>query len=321
MNAAEDDRRRPLVTVNILSFNRREELRTTLTKVFAQEYAPLEVIVVDNASTDGSAEMVRTEFPEAILVPLEANIGIAGWNEGFAIARGEFIFVLDDDSYPREKAIGITVDYMQHDASCGVAACHIIQSGGSAGDRWKQSPRGITDFIGCGALLRASLVKQVGGFSRLVFLYAHELDFAMNVYDAGSRVDYLDDAEVIHTRSQSHRKAMKVTARDLRSHYYLIRNMIIIALMHFPVRVIGLKVLRFIIGQLVFCAVNGGFMIAVRASFAGLTTVIKNFHTRHMLTPPTQSVYLTRGFMPGFFGDGVYSFMRPGMLRTNTISK
>ena len=52
-------KKHPLVTVNILSYNRKDELRNTLTKVFEQDYKNIEVIVVDNASTDGSGEMVK----------------------------------------------------------------------------------------------------------------------------------------------------------------------------------------------------------------------------------------------------------------------
>jgi len=76
----------PLVTVNILSYNRKDELRNTLTKVYEQDYKNIEVIVVDNASNDGSSEMVIKEFPNAQLIQLEKNIGIAGWNEGFKVA-------------------------------------------------------------------------------------------------------------------------------------------------------------------------------------------------------------------------------------------
>ena len=78
----------PLVTVNILSYNRKDELRNTLQKVYEQDYENIEVIVVDNASSDGSPEMVDKEFPGAKLIKLEKNIGIAGWNEGFVGARG-----------------------------------------------------------------------------------------------------------------------------------------------------------------------------------------------------------------------------------------
>ena len=86
----------PLVTVNILSFNRRDYLKITLEKVFEQSYKNIEVFVVDNASTDGTIEMVKKEFPQVRLIQLKKNIGIAGWNEGFKNAKGEFVLVLDD---------------------------------------------------------------------------------------------------------------------------------------------------------------------------------------------------------------------------------
>ncbi|RJP62305.1 MAG: glycosyltransferase, partial [Ignavibacteriales bacterium] len=69
---------RPLVTVNILSYNRKDELRNTLKKVYEQDYKNIEIIVVDNASSDGTHEMVKSEFPEVKLIQLEKNIGIAG---------------------------------------------------------------------------------------------------------------------------------------------------------------------------------------------------------------------------------------------------
>ena len=95
----------PLVTINILSYNRKDELRITLQKVFEQDYKNIEVVVVDNASTDGAPEMVEQDFPQVKLIRLKKNIGIAGWNEGFKAAKGEYVLVLDDDSYPLNNSI------------------------------------------------------------------------------------------------------------------------------------------------------------------------------------------------------------------------
>ena len=96
---------RLFVTVNILSHNRKNELRHTLTKIYEQDYKNIEIIVVDNASSDGTPIMVETEFPEVKLIKLYKNIGIAGWNKGFEVASGEYILVLDDDSYPGSDTI------------------------------------------------------------------------------------------------------------------------------------------------------------------------------------------------------------------------
>jgi GT2 family glycosyltransferase len=303
-----------LVTVNILSYNRREELRITLKKVFEQEYGHIEVIVIDNHSTDGSAEMVRAEFPDVRLIELERNIGIEGWNKGFECARGEYILVLDDDSHPMDTAIETCLRYMENDTLCAVAACNIIEGGSSKNFIRNEDPKKISDFIGCGALLRSSVVRQLKGFSTIVFLYSHELEYTMRVYDAGYHAAYIESAHVMHRRAVKNRQGVHSNGRDLRHHYYFIRNLTIIALLFFPLRMIGLKVLRFLIGQILFCLVNGGVWGSVKAAAAGLSAALMNRGMIKNLNASTQDFYFKCGFIPGFFGDGLYSFSRPKIL-------
>ncbi|MDR7415116.1 MAG: glycosyltransferase family 2 protein [Armatimonadota bacterium] len=94
-------RTRPAVpdcSVVFLNWNKRDRLRKGLAALRGPSSLRLEVIVVDNGSTDGSAEMVRAEFPEVHLVETGHNLGIArGKNEGIRLARGEFVLVADDD--------------------------------------------------------------------------------------------------------------------------------------------------------------------------------------------------------------------------------
>src|ERR671932_631933 len=94
----------PAVTIVFLVHNRREELRTSLRQMLAEP--DVEVIVVDNASQDGSAQMVREEFPEARVIERADNIGVAGWNDGFAVARGDWVLALDDDCYLPPGGLG-----------------------------------------------------------------------------------------------------------------------------------------------------------------------------------------------------------------------
>ena len=77
------------VTIAILNYQRRDALRRALEAARGQRYAPLEILAVDNASTDGSQEMVRDEFPDVHLVALPANIAAAARNEGVRAAKGE----------------------------------------------------------------------------------------------------------------------------------------------------------------------------------------------------------------------------------------
>src|SRR3954467_9015134 len=92
----------PLVSIVFLAFNRRDALATSLDHVLHRLDYPadrLEVIVVDNASADGTAEMLRAEHPEVQLIRQPANIGASAWNVGMTTARGRWRMILDDDCY------------------------------------------------------------------------------------------------------------------------------------------------------------------------------------------------------------------------------
>ncbi|MDT3697256.1 MAG: glycosyltransferase family 2 protein [Ignavibacterium sp.] len=188
---------KPLVTVNILSFNRKDELRNTLTKVYEQDYKNIEVIVVDNSSSDGSAEMVKNEFPSVRLIQMEKNVGIAGWNEGFKVAKGEYVLVLDDDSYPDRNALLQVVNILLEKNKVGIVALNIFDKSRNIYETKDFSPP-FKDFIGCGVLIRKSCIDEIGGFDNRFFIYAHETDFSIRLLNAGYLIDYCDEAIAYH---------------------------------------------------------------------------------------------------------------------------
>lgn len=88
----------PTVTLVFLVYNRREELRTSLEKMLVEsdyDADRLDVVVVDNASNDGSSEMVTAEFPHVRLLQRSTNSGVSGFNDGFAVAGGDWVLALD----------------------------------------------------------------------------------------------------------------------------------------------------------------------------------------------------------------------------------
>ncbi len=202
---------KPSVSVVILSFNRREALGRALRALgqCADEWS--EVIVVDNASGDGSAEMVAAEFPQVRLVRLGRNRGISAWNEGFRVARGDHFFVLDDDSYPAPGAINAAVQHATANPGVGLVACRVEnpETGCCVTERLAQpgclQPDGrsyvVNDFIGCGALISAAVYRDIGGFEPDIFIYAHELEYSMRALASGHRTHYLPAALVYHERA------------------------------------------------------------------------------------------------------------------------
>ena len=200
-----------LVTVNILSYNRKAELRYTLTKVFEQDYKNIEVIVVDNASSDGTPGMVKEEFPQVKLIELEKNIGIAGWNKGFEIAKGEFVLVLDDDSYPENGTIEAGVKVITDDDKNAVVGFTIYNSYFNLIENieeYNNSNGKVIEtlgFIGCGAIIRKNIFNKLGGFEKAIFLYYNELEFSIRARDKGYKILYLPEYKVIHTYSLTQR--------------------------------------------------------------------------------------------------------------------
>jgi len=193
----------PLVTVNILSFNRKDELRNTLTKVYEQDYKNIEVIVVDNASSDGSAEMVGNEFPKVILVRMLNNIGIAGWNEGFKIAKGEYVLVLDDDSYPEIFSIANALSCFVSD-NVGITACNIYNPS-LQNYETLNFPDYPLYFIGCGAVIKKETLRKIGYYNPMYFIFNHELDFSIRCYAGGFVIKYARNSIVRHDKTASNK--------------------------------------------------------------------------------------------------------------------
>ena len=102
-------------SVIIVNWNEMEQLRQCLTSLF--QYSPpfpYQVIVVDNASEDGSVAMVRNEFPQVRLVVNEANVGFAGGNNrGFVASRGEYILLLNNDAEVMAGTLAALVAFME----------------------------------------------------------------------------------------------------------------------------------------------------------------------------------------------------------------
>ena len=89
----------PLISVIVLNWNGDRVIEACLRSVRAQTYHPLEVIVVDNASVDGSVELIRREFPRIQLIVNETNLGFGGGNNvGVRASEGKYVMVLNNDA-------------------------------------------------------------------------------------------------------------------------------------------------------------------------------------------------------------------------------
>jgi GT2 family glycosyltransferase len=212
----------PSITVNVLSFNRVGDLARTLTAITAELDYPLdrlEVVVVDNASTDGSAEMVELNYPEVTLERRERNAGISGWNDGFRIGQGEYFLVLDDDCYVSGGALKLAVAAaVEEDAD--LVSWRVLSPW------WKDFAfndhydPGLLGFWGCSVLVSKRAVERLTGFDPDIFVWGHEVEFTARLLDAGFCHLFVPEVNSLHMK----RSVSQV--RDPRSYVLSVANLV-----------------------------------------------------------------------------------------------
>jgi GT2 family glycosyltransferase len=193
---------------------------------------PAEVFVVDNASSDGSADAIGREFPEVRLIANSANLGFGAANNlAMSKAQGEYLLLLNSDAFPKAGAIATLVNYLQANPKVGIVGPRLVHADGSLqlscfrfpsplrawlenlwistafadhrflGDyrHWAHdSLRNVDWVIGACLLLRRNVFSQVGGFDEKFFMYSEEADWQRRIRDAGWDIAFIPDAVVTH---------------------------------------------------------------------------------------------------------------------------
>ena len=229
----------PDLSVIIVNWNVRDLLRRCLHSILANlPTGQLEVIVVDNGSTDGSAEMVRTEFPQVHLLANPDNRGFTGANnQGLAVARGRYVLLLNPDTEVVGDALETLVAFADAHPDVGVVGPQLLNPDGTVQSSrrrfptlatallestWLQpyAPRRLlaryyvldrpddevqdVDWVtGAALMARREAVEQVGPLDEGFFMYSEELDWCRRFRAAGWRVVYLPTARIIHHEGKS----------------------------------------------------------------------------------------------------------------------
>jgi GT2 family glycosyltransferase len=225
------------VSVVVVSYNAREQLERCLAAVAG---GSAEVIVVDNASTDGSAELVRERFPAVRLIELSENVGFgAGNNEGMRAASGRYFLLLNSDAWPVEDAIERLVAFADRHPDAAVVGPRLLNPDGSlqrsvrgfptpwrlateyfflrklaprtqafnalyGGGFDHRSAREADWLYGACLLVRREAAGSVGLFDEDFFLFSEETDWCYRFRAAGWKVLFFPAAEVVHVGGASH---------------------------------------------------------------------------------------------------------------------
>jgi GT2 family glycosyltransferase len=239
-DVAQFDTETPLVSVVIVTWNRKEDVLAAVASVYAQTYRPVEIVVVDNGSTDGTVAALQTDFPAITLITLDHNAGITtGRNLGIQAAQGEFIFILDSDATLNPDTLDSVVTKFRVDPAVGIISCKILHVSTGALDEqtWiftecckarQDEPFFCFSFCECGAAFRREVFEQAGLFWDFLFFGREGEDLSIRAWDAGFKVLYWPQATVTHHVSLKRRVA------GGEREYYDFRNALYIYLVRYP---------------------------------------------------------------------------------------
>jgi GT2 family glycosyltransferase len=198
------------VTIVIASRNRRERLLASIPHHLALPERPA-VIVVDDASTDGSPEAVEAAFPEVTVLRRRTSAGGAARNGGILAARTPYVALADDDSWYEPGALGRAAAILDADPRVAVINAHVMVDGGRRHDatclEMAASPlppapgqpgRPVLSFIACGAIVRRAAVLEAGGFDARLGIGGEEELLAWDMAARGWLMSYVPEVIAHH---------------------------------------------------------------------------------------------------------------------------
>ncbi len=276
------------VSIVIVNWNRLDDVLTNLHYLRRQSGPRTEVVVVDNGSTDGSADRL-SRIGWIRLIPLATNVGPAeARNYGIGSARGKYILFLDSDAVLPKSGVAKLVSRMESDPTIGIIGCRIVNSHTRKTDAWIHALPAAShefrefdtySFSAAGAIARARALRAAGPFWDELFIYNEEVDLSIRMLKAGYRILYSPLVRVYHRVSADGRMATGTYWR------LQIRNWIWIFYRHYPASVRIRKLYLYIIMYMIKGALNRRLKDCVKGILEGLrhTEIIGRFPNK--LTP------------------------------------
>jgi hypothetical protein len=233
------------LSIVIVNYNVKEFLQNLLHSIEkASSNISKEIIIIDNASDDGSVEVIKDKFPSTKLIENKINVGFGkANNQGLEIARGEHILFINPDCIVSEDTFDKLITFFESNPNCGLAGCKILNSDGSLQLACRRSfPGPWTSFTkvtglsglfpnskifarynltyrdenktyevdavsGSFMMMRRDVYKKTGGFDEQFFMYGEDLDLCYRVQKAGYKVFYVHNTQVIHYKGESTKRS------------------------------------------------------------------------------------------------------------------
>jgi N-acetylglucosaminyl-diphospho-decaprenol L-rhamnosyltransferase len=226
----------PDLSIIIVNYNTCALLDNCLRSIFAESGAELEIIVVDNGSTDGSLSMVKTKYPYVKLIENNNNLGFAkANNQGFKVCTGQYVMYLNSDTIVKPLALEKIISFMKahpeadlmgprllnEDGSLQVSALKLPNVLNSLGDLLfgffhNSGLNKITSFYdgyeetrpvgwisGACVVATGAAMEKLGGWDENIFMYSEDVLLGVQAHRLGLQVWYYPEAKIIHLRNRS----------------------------------------------------------------------------------------------------------------------
>jgi len=237
---------KPRISIIIVSWNVADFLRECLQSILKQPSdVSFEVIVVDNASTDATVELVRKEFPGVILIANDTNFGFAAANnQGILRASGEYLLLLNPDTQVLNNCLAMCLKIMAENHHIGILGCKHLNPDRTLQPSVRRLPRLVDQLLvatklakllgntqtirryyakdfdykkeqsaeqvaGSFLMFRRELLDEIGLLDEGFFIWFEEVDFCKRALDAGWEVWYTPRASIIHHGGQSFGQEVK----------------------------------------------------------------------------------------------------------------
>jgi len=267
---------KPIITVGIVTHNRREELMLSIRSVYNQGLDNIEILVVDNNSEDGTMEALQKEFPSVRIIRLEENLGCPGGrNYIYDYARGEYIINLDDDGFLESDTVKKVIKTFESNPKIGIIAmrqCYPDEEIEPYRDG-KDFSREVGIFRGGVSAFRSAMLRETGYYPHNFFFYKEEEDLALRALERGWKIIFHPGIIMRHPRQNRSDRILE------EGDYYLFRNPLLVVINNFP----GRYLWQYLVGRIISCGLISlkrktfrQYLHAVRDVIRALPKAMKN---------------------------------------------
>lgn len=228
------------LSIIIVSWNVREDLVRCLRSIEENRpFAEFKIIVIDNASSDGTVDSIKQDFPEVTVIANKENRGFAAANnQGIKKARGQYLFFLNPDTIVHPLSLDVLMNFMDGNSDAGACGPKLLNDDGTTQPSVRRFPtfRGVLyrhtvfrflgifrseykkwlmkDFnydremdvdevTGAALMVRRSVIDRIGGMDESFFMYYEEVDLCYRIKQSGWRTVFVPDAVVTHLGGRS----------------------------------------------------------------------------------------------------------------------